>query len=1375
MMQDQPPMTPTTQSPNRLRSAFTAAYRFARRFALVIGIIVAVVVVSTLTIDLGPALRARAESAGSNWFERKLTIGRLGVQLGRGRFVVEDLRIEGMFPGEPPWLVAKRIEVSLTWGALLGREVLLDDIEMTDWRMVVESFPDGRQTFPRVTGPPRAPRTGPRLVVTTLQYVRAHRGELVINDYGSDWFAVAPNLDVTVAKVGEYRGTLKFNGGNIAIQKYVPMGAEMSAAFKIAGGKIVFDRIDLLTDGAVSQMTGMIDPAVWPEQLYQIKSRVQLPKMREIFFANDTFTLSGEALFTGTFHMFSGGRELKGDFTSALPAVSDLQFPNLAGSMVWVRDRMEVTRATSDFYGGRTEFRYQQAPLGNPAVRARAQFDAEYTDVDLTALSDFYQARGIRVAGRASGRNEMSWTLGAFADRAGAGTVTFTAPPGSDLQGPQLAAGAAAAARDRYLVQGPFSNHTPLSPMGVAGSVTYAFDPDAIRFEPSEVFTEHTYVAFEGATAYGERSKMPFRATSRNWQESDRMVAGIMTTFGARTNATLVDGIGRFEGVLLGAFRSPRIEGRLVGSEMYAWDVNWGDVDGDFVVENSYANVSRSVIRAGLSRMDVTGQFSLGYPRADGGEEIDARIRVTDRPMADFREAFDLQDYEVDGTASGDFHLYGLYEEPHGFGRMTIARGIAYDEPFAEAETALRFEGAGVRLDAIRMSKGGGEVTGAAYVGWNGTYSFNADGRNIAVDTLALTTYPDYPTFYGALEFSAAGTGTFELPRYDVRFSASDLFFGDEGVGEMTGRLSMRGLLMTYEMEVASARLAVSGTGRVELNDEMDAELSFRVSDTSLDPFLRALQPSFSPFTSAIASGTIRVVGELYNPDALRIDTEVELVDLRLVDYRLRNAAPIRLSVEGQSLQVDALRLVGDGTELDLAGTVDLRDQTLALQANGAANLAVLQGFVADVRSSGRAEVTARITGTAREPIVAGNALVTDGRLRQFSFPHALEELNGIVTFDVSGVRLDGLTARIGGGDVRFGGRIGLAAYQLSEFDVTAEGHDMRLRYPEGMRSLVDGTLALQGPAASPVVTGTVMVRSASWTRGIDTSGGLFSGLAGGDAPVPAVEGQLAAASALRFDIRLLAPSTLRIDNDQARIVASADLTMRGTLDRPLIFGRAEIVRGEVEFEGRRYAVTRGSLDFANPDRIQPFFDVEAETRVRVPGQTYRVTMRMAGTTERLQPQFTSDPPLQTLDILSLLFSDQAPSGDMELAALQRPNEREQRLVEARATRALTGALSAEVGRVVEQTFGVDTFQITPLLNDPYQQSSRVNLNPTARVTIGKRISNRIFLTYARSLSSAEHDEIILLEFDESDTLAWVLSQNEDRTYALEVRKRHTF
>ena len=99
--------------------------------------------------------------------------------------------------------------------------------------------------------------------------------------------------------------------------------------------------------------------------------------------------------------------------------------------------------------------------------------------------------------------------------------------------------------------------------------------------------------------------------------------------------------------------------------------------------------------------------------------------------------------------------------------------------------------------------------------------------------------------------------------------------------------------------------------------------------------------------------------------------------------------------------------------------------------------------------------------------------------------------------------------------------------------------------------------------------------------------------------------------------------------------------------------------------------------------------------------------------------------------------------------------------------------LTIELGRVAEQTFGVDTFQLTPSLVTPNANSSR--LDPAARLTIGKRISDRVYLTYSRSLSSTTSDQIILLEYDQTDRFSWILSRNEDRTYALDVRVRHTF
>jgi autotransporter translocation and assembly factor TamB len=241
-------------------------------------------------------------------------------------------------------------------------------------------------------------------------------------------------------------------------------------------------------------------------------------------------------------------------------------------------------------------------------------------------------------------------------------------------------------------------------------------------------------------------------------------------------------------------------------------------------------------------------------------------------------------------------------------------------------------------------------------------------------------------------------------------------------------------------------------------------------------------------------------------------------------------------------------------------------------------------------------------------------------------------------------------------------------------------------------------------------------------------------------------------------------------------------LALRGTYDRPVLTGHADIERGEVTFEGRRYRITRGALEFMNPQGIDPFFDIEAETNVRVPGQTYRVTVGFAGTSTQLRPTLSSDPPLPTADVLALLFSDvqrTARTGSNqdvpELRARQNPTQVQTDILTTRATQAITGTLSSEVGKVVEQTFGVDTFQLSPSFIDPYsQQTSR--LNPTARLTIGKRISDRVYLTYSRSLGTTINDQIVLLEIESSDRLSWILSRNEDQqTYALEFRLRRTF
>ncbi len=1353
--------------------------RVLRRTAAIAAVIVAVSFVTTLTVDLGPRLRGLAERAGSNYIERPMHIGRLGVHLWLGRFVVEDLVIEGLTPESRPFLVAKRIDVSMPWSTLFTRRVVLDEIEMTDWQMYAEVLPGGKHNFPRFT------RSGPRRQsswTTTLAYVRAHRGEFIFEDHETPWSTVARNLDVVVGRpTSEYRGRATFTNGTVTVQRYEPMRADLTTFFRVVDGKVVLDTIDLKTDGAESTVTGVVDFARWPEQIYNVRSHIDYSRMREIFFARDAFTLSGTGEFVGTFHLFKEaiggrtrtGRVLQGTFTGPDFAINTYRFPNLAGSVLWVPEKVEVTNATAGFAGGTAGFSYTMAPLGVKGVRPTGTFNVDYQGVDMVTLSDELEFQGLRLAGTAHGRNRLVWPIGRFANREGEGELRVDAPDGVTVMSRGLTSGVGPSEP----AEEPFSNHTPREPVPIDGAVAYSFAPAEVVFASGRVATPTTFIEFGGRTNYGEASRIPFHVTSADWQDSDRLLAGLMTAFGSPTVAIPIGGRGTFDGTLFETFRRPRIEGTFAGEAMRAFDVTWGPIKGEVVIENSYATVRDVTVGPPGSEIVTTGRYSLGFPRRDGGEEIDALVRVNRHAVANLRRAFGLHDYDVDGLLSGEFRVYGQYQKPLGFGTMSIDDGIAYGERFESASGGVRLEGDGVRLDNILVTKGGVRGTGAAYVAWQtGTYSFQFNAARIPLSAIDMIRSEGVPELSGFVDFTAGGSGTFDDPRYDVRGTVRDFYIADEGLGQVIGTLSLVGQTLTVRLEAASPRLAVSGSGQILLTPDMRAEMTFNVSDTSLDPYLRVFQPDLPPYTTAVASGSIRVVGPLANLDELVVEASVDALDVRLLDYRLRNEVPIKASLERHALRVADMRLVGEGTELTLSGTLDLRTEQIGARVSGAANLAVLQGFVPNVRSSGRATVQATVTGSMRAPLAGGAMTLIAGRLRAFALPHALEDVSGVVRFDTQGVTLDEVTARLGGGPVQFGGRVDLDGYRPGRFDVTMSGQDMRLRFPEGMTSLVDADLALQGTRQGSTLSGTVNVRNAVYRRTFDGSGSILdlNETSGSATATPAVAEASAFVPAipLRYDVRVSVPSTLRIENRIARLDVTADLQLLGTYERPVLLGRAEVERGDVNFEGRRYLVTRGSIDFNNPTRIQPFFDVETETRVRVPQQTYRVTIRAVGTLERFTPEFTSDPPLPEVQVLGLLFSDVAPGRDVEVRQYSTVTPQEQ-LLRQRATRALTGALSAEVGRVVEDTIGVDTFQLTPSLVDPNAQSSR--LDPAARLTIGKRLSDRIYLTYSRSLSSSTRDQIILLEYDQTDRFSWILSRNEDRTYALDVRVRHVF
>ena len=299
---------------------------------------------------------------------------------------------------------------------------------------------------------------------------------------------------------------------------------------------------------------------------------------------------------------------------------------------------------------------------------------------------------------------------------------------------------------------------------------------------------------------------------------------------------------------------------------------------------------------------------------------------------------------------------------------MEITDGVAYGEPFESVTAGVRLEGDGARLENIQAIKGGGRGTGAAFVGWNGTYSFNFDARSIPAESLAAAKKSPRP-IAGLIDFTAGGSGTFDSPRYDVRGTVRDLFVADEGIGQIVGNLSIDNELMTVRLEAASPRLAVSASGRIALTPELDSELTIscerhvarsrtcaRSSRSCLlirrrwraDP---SAWSASSP-TSITCWSTQRSNGSTSGCSTTRCAT--------------RDRSALRWIVN--AVRVTDMRIVGQDTQLDVSGLVNLHDSRIAIRTTGDANLAVLQGFVADVRSSGMAALSATLEGPLEDP-----------------------------------------------------------------------------------------------------------------------------------------------------------------------------------------------------------------------------------------------------------------------------------------------------------------------------------------------------------------------------------------------------------------------
>ena len=111
----------------------------------------------------------------------------------------------------------------------------------------------------------------------------------------------------------------------------------------------------------------------------------------------------------------------------------------------------------------------------------------------------------------------------------------------------------------------------------IGGQFGFRLDPAQWQIDGGVFRSERTHVRFDGAADWDARGRFNFHVVTRDFQEADQLLAGIITDFGSPTGVVPFGGRGEFDGTMTGAFNRPRVEGTFSGEDLRAWDTLWGD------------------------------------------------------------------------------------------------------------------------------------------------------------------------------------------------------------------------------------------------------------------------------------------------------------------------------------------------------------------------------------------------------------------------------------------------------------------------------------------------------------------------------------------------------------------------------------------------------------------------------------------------------------------------------------------------------------------------------------------------------------------------------------------------------------------------------
>jgi translocation and assembly module TamB len=870
-------------------------------------------------------------------------------------------------------------------------------------------------------------------------------------------------------------------------------------------------------------------------------------------------------------------------------------------------------------------------------------------------------------------------------------------------------------------------------PLSAGVHVNYDGPKNLIMVPASSVQLPATSITAHGEV--GDHSNLVINASSTNLHQLMLLASSLQTSTNSSTTSPNIQGTATLNAVVQGTLQNPKIIAQASANKLKVNRSEWNTLHLGMTASPSEVSIQNaSLVSARQGQLNFSGNARLRRWSYQPSDPISATLQIRQIAVAELQQIANVN-YPVEGDLEADIQLRGSELDPQGQGKLQLNKAKVSGETLQEF--SAQFQAAsGTVHSSLNVGSAKADVS---FTPKTKAYDLKLTTSKIDLSKSHTVRAKNLP-LKGSVSISANGAGTLDNPKLIASVQMDQLQLRDTTVQQVKADLNVADHLAKLALNTGIGQAIVKGNATVHLTPGYYTEASFDTSKFPLDPLLAMYMPSRPSGLRAETELHVSVKGPAADKTKLEAHLTIPTFQANYQSLELASTGPIRVDYKDALLVLQPGGFKGTDTSLQFQGRVPLNENNkMNVSAHGSIDLRLIQMFSPDLRAGGTVGLDLNARGTVKNPGMQGQVRLQNASFASQAAPLGVENLNATMQLTDTGVQITNAAGQLGGGQITAGGSV-VYRPQL-QMNLALSAKSVRLRYPEGMRTVFNSDLTLTGNQQASLLQGRVLIDALSFTQDFDMS--TFMSQFTGTSSPPTGE---SFADNLKLQIAVQSTSQLTAGTSQLSIEGQANLQIIGTASDPVVIGRTELTSGDIFFMKRQYHLERGIITFANPNQTEPVVNMQITATIN----QYNLTLTIRGPIEKLQTGYVSDPPLPPVDIINLIARGQT--------------TQEGAPTSFGASTVLAQGLG-QAGNQVSKLTGVAGLQIDPLLGGD-------NANPSARIGFQKQVTKNFIFTFSTDVTQPQN-EVVQGEYQLNKRWSVSLVRNQSGGFAVDG-KFHT-